>query len=276
MAIIALSSAKGSPGVSTTALALALVWPRPVLLIECDPAGGDILAGYLAGTDPPGGGLLGLALLARRQPLDLTDVWDRALPLDSSRTRQVLPAPADTGQWAPISDATNQLAEFLVTLTAASSGPDVLLDAGRVGHAGDSRWRGCADLQLVLLRPSLRGASAARSHLAGQTGVENAAARVGLVVVGDGPYRAGEIGGALGVAVFGVIGHDPVAAAVLGGERAAGRGFDRSPLLRSARSLCDGLLPRLTATAARAEALVCGPTAQGAIRGAEAKAAPRA
>ena len=275
MAVIALSSAKGSPGVSTNALALALVWPRPVLLIECDPAGGDILAGYLAGSDPPGGGLLGLALLAGRQPLNLTDVWDRALPLDNSRTRHVLPAPADAGQWAPISDATDHLAEFLVTLTATGTGPDVLLDAGRSGQAGDTRWRGRADLQLVLLRPSLRGASAARSHLTGQTGAADAG-RVGLIVVGDGPYRAGEIGNALGVSVFGVIAHDPVAAAVLGGERAAGRGFDRSPLLRSARSLCDGLLPRLTASATRTEPPVCAPTTNEAIRGAEAKAAPRA
>ena len=33
---------KGSPGVTSTALALAAVWPRPVVLLEADPAGGDL------------------------------------------------------------------------------------------------------------------------------------------------------------------------------------------------------------------------------------------
>ena len=40
--LIALASAKGSPGVTSTALALAAVWPRPVVLLEADPAGGDL------------------------------------------------------------------------------------------------------------------------------------------------------------------------------------------------------------------------------------------
>ena len=41
MAVIALASASGSPGVTTTALGLALLWPRPVLLVEADPTGGS-------------------------------------------------------------------------------------------------------------------------------------------------------------------------------------------------------------------------------------------
>ena len=49
MAIIALVSAKGSPGVTTSALACALAWHRRLVLAECDPAGGSILAGYLGG-----------------------------------------------------------------------------------------------------------------------------------------------------------------------------------------------------------------------------------
>jgi len=40
MALIALASATGAPGVSTTALGLALNWPRPVVLVEADPNGG--------------------------------------------------------------------------------------------------------------------------------------------------------------------------------------------------------------------------------------------
>ena len=54
MSLIALTSAKGSPGVTTAALAVALTWPlgspgSRVLLLDADMAGGDIAAGYLRG-----------------------------------------------------------------------------------------------------------------------------------------------------------------------------------------------------------------------------------
>ena len=42
MSLVVVSAGKGSPGVTTTALALSAVWPRPALLMECDPAGGDL------------------------------------------------------------------------------------------------------------------------------------------------------------------------------------------------------------------------------------------
>ena len=43
--LVAICSAKGSPGVSVAALALASVWPSRVVLAECDPAGGDLRTG---------------------------------------------------------------------------------------------------------------------------------------------------------------------------------------------------------------------------------------
>ena len=42
MALIVLASDKGSPGVTTTAITLAAVWPRRALLAELDPSGGDV------------------------------------------------------------------------------------------------------------------------------------------------------------------------------------------------------------------------------------------
>ena len=39
MPLIALTSSRGSPGVTTTALALTLIWPRPTVL-QTDPATG--------------------------------------------------------------------------------------------------------------------------------------------------------------------------------------------------------------------------------------------
>lgn len=46
MALISLLSAKASPGVSTSVAALATLWPAPVLVVDADPAGGDLLSGW--------------------------------------------------------------------------------------------------------------------------------------------------------------------------------------------------------------------------------------
>ncbi len=40
--LISIASVKGSPGVTSTALALAAMWPRPAVLLEADPSGGDL------------------------------------------------------------------------------------------------------------------------------------------------------------------------------------------------------------------------------------------
>ena len=247
MTVLALVSAKGSPGVTLTSLALTLVWPHRVVLVEHDPAGGDLLAGFLAGADPPGGGLLGLALASRRAPLEAGSVLERTLPLDTSGNRRALPAPADSSQWRPIAEAGDRLADLFATVAADGSGPDVLLDAGRVGPTHGNPVFDQADLRLLVLRPTLRGASAARSHITALKGVD-ASGGVGLLLVGDGAYTAREISDALGLPVLGVIANDPVSAAVLAGERVAGRGFDRSPLIRSARSLSHELLQHLSAS----------------------------
>jgi MinD-like ATPase involved in chromosome partitioning or flagellar assembly len=43
MTLVAVTSMKGAPGATTTALALAAAWPREALLAEADPAGSDLL-----------------------------------------------------------------------------------------------------------------------------------------------------------------------------------------------------------------------------------------
>ena len=65
MAVIALASASGSPGVTTTALGMALLWARPALLVEADPTGGSaLLAGYWRGQRDQAG-LLELVMAER-------------------------------------------------------------------------------------------------------------------------------------------------------------------------------------------------------------------
>ena len=67
-----------------------------------------------------------------------------------------------------------------------------------------------------------------------------------MLVVGDGPYSAGEVAGALNVPLAGVLPDDRVAAAVLSDAGTAGsRAMRRSTLLRSATAV----VTRLTASA---------------------------
>src|SRR5580765_5348993 len=61
MTFITLTSASGSPGVTTTAVGLALCSERPAVVVEADPTGGSaVLAGFFRGTVEHAGGLLDL------------------------------------------------------------------------------------------------------------------------------------------------------------------------------------------------------------------------
>ena len=72
MTLIGLTSAKGSPGVTTTALALGWVWPavhpgRRVLVVDADPAGAGTSAGFLRGRSRTVRGSGGAAASLRRR-----------------------------------------------------------------------------------------------------------------------------------------------------------------------------------------------------------------
>ena len=46
MGLYAVCAAKGSPGVSTAAVALGMTWARPAVVADLDPAGGDLSLRY--------------------------------------------------------------------------------------------------------------------------------------------------------------------------------------------------------------------------------------
>jgi hypothetical protein len=251
--VLGLASAKGAPGVTTTCVALTLVWPRPVLLVEADQAGGDLLAGYLAGAEPPGGGLLGLALAARRRPLETEAVLDAAIALDTDGQRRVLVAPADTGQSQPITDAADRLAHAIGHVATDRPDVDVIVDLGRVRAPASTPWLRQLTSLLLVTPPTLRGASSTRSVLGWLPSQTRDGCDIGLLLAGDGPYRPGEISDALALTVRGSVAHDPPSARALTGESPPGRGFDRSPLMRSARSLADTLTRTLPTPAVGSE-----------------------
>jgi hypothetical protein len=236
MAVVALTSTKGSPGVTTTALALTLAWPRPVLLLEADVAGSSsILAGYLRGAVRHDTGLVDLALAHRRGAL-VDGLHAASIPLPDSQARLVPgltgPAQAATLQavWEPIAAVLRGLDR---------TGTDVIVDAGRIGaQHGPTPLLREADVTLLTTRTTLPAIAATRARaallrdeLANQgTGADGLA----LLLVGEGqPYSAREIRDAVATPVGAAVAWDPVNAEVFSIGAAPGRRFQSSALLRS-------------------------------------------
>lgn len=250
MAIITLTSASGSPGVTTTALGLALVWPRPVLLVEADPTGGSaLLAGYWRG-QLDHVGLLDL-VLAERHGL-LADALPRMQLAIEGTDASVLVGTKSHEQAGSLARLWDPLLGVLQNLP----GQDVIVDAGRLGLDGSPHsLLVYSDVTLLVAHSSLRALAAARSWAATLAADVVPGHDLKLVLVGEGrKYRAGEVARTLGLPVAGSLAWDPRAAAVFsdgasyparrfGGQRAAERGFEQSGYLRSLRTLAAALRP---------------------------------
>lgn len=256
MAVLALTSAKGAPGVSTAALAMTLLWPRAALLAECDPAGGSsVLAGYLRGTVDHSRGLLPLALAQRHDSLE-QGLWPQTVPLTGdphaasvaagAGDRWLLPGLSDAAQAPSTAALWGPLGSLLASLERA--GTDVIVDAGRLGtaHAPTAILRQ-ADLVLLVMSTNLPAVAAAKARLnllredlsvTGTAGrLDGHLSNLGLLLVGEGrPYSAKEISTACGVPVVASLAWDPASAEVLAAGATPGRRFDSSPLVRSTRA----------------------------------------
>ncbi len=230
MAVVALCSASGSPGVTTTALGMALLWPRPVLLVEADPTGGSgILAGYFRGIKSYGQGLVELALSTE----DIADLLPQvAEPVGSSAAsfiagpRTHSQAPALTGLWAPLLRALQDL---------EATGQDAIVDCGRLGLVGwPEPLLAEADLSLIVCRTHLPAVAAARSWAESARRGHPTWAHPAVMLVGERqPYSAREVSSVLGLPVHAVIADDPGSAAVLHRGVTVPDRFDHGPLVRS-------------------------------------------
>jgi hypothetical protein len=132
MALIAVAADKGAPGVTTASVALAAVWPRPVLLAECDPAGGDLvyrLPAAEGGRLDPRRGLLSLAVAARRG-LQPHQVWEHAQKLRGGL--DILTGVSGAEQGAGLELLWGSVGRILAAVPQA----DVIADCGRVGVDG--------------------------------------------------------------------------------------------------------------------------------------------
>jgi len=227
-------SAGGSPGVTTATVALALSWPVPVIVAECDPSGGDILAGLLSGHVPAGHGLMEYAIEAGRSGGAATaSLRAQLISLDDDRTRLVLPGLTDPRQAAGLASAWPAVAAALAAQPA-----DVIADCGRLdaGPGQPLAVLSAARTVAIVLRPTLRQVWSARPRVEMLRELLGDTARLRLLLTGPGTRSAREVAHALSVPVAAVLPADSRTASLLsdglGGQRQLGSG----PLMRAARA----------------------------------------
>lgn len=231
MALYALVSAGGSPGVTTSALALTLGWPSQVILAECDPSGGDILAGLFAGHLPASRGLLSLAFDAGRGPdAAALALWPQLIELDEARQRLLLAGISDPRQGAGLASAWPALAAAFCSIPA-----DVIADCGRL-DAGDGPLAvlTAARVVVLVLRPTLRQVARARARIEMLGQLLGGLQRVTLLLAGPGAHAPRDVAKALGVPIAGTLPDDYKTARVLSDGVGRRRDLSARPLLRAA------------------------------------------
>ena len=239
MAVFALISPGGSPGVTATALALALSWPRSVVVAECDPSGGDILAGLFAGHLKAPRGLLGVAFETGRGPSAIAaELSSQLVPLDDTGSRKFLAGITDPRQALGLSPAWPGIAIALASMDA-----DVIADCGRfdAGAAQPSSVLAEANAVLMVMRPTLRQVAAARPRVDMVSQALGGRGKLGLLLVGDHGLRPVDISRALDVRVVASLPDDPGTARVLSDGEGRRSRLDRTPLMRSAKLACQSV-----------------------------------
>ena len=230
MVVIALASASGSPGVTTTALGMSMLWPRPVLLIEADPTGGSaVLAGYFRGAREYTAGIIELALSSSSVGEALSEV---AQPIEGTQvsfvagTRSHTQAGAVRDLWEPLADS---LAEL------ESAGQDVIVDIGRLGLSGSPKpLLEAADLALLVSRTTLPALSALRTWAEPLQRPPLDWHQSGVLLVGENhPYDARDVSAVVDLPVLATLPDDPASAAVFSLGAAPPRRFETSSLVRS-------------------------------------------
>ena len=248
--LVAVASAKGSPGATALAVVLAALWPREVALADVDPAGGDLALRYRAPDGSPleeDRGLLSLGAAVRRG----ADVKLSPHLQPVSGGLDVLVGVSAPEQVAGLGPVWGSVAKAL-----RPGGQDVVADCGRVlpGAALMPVLAG-ADAVVLVVRPDVAGVAHLRERLAALAEPlrlgEPGGVPLGVVVrAGERERRAAADVGALlasggaPVPVLGVLAEDPRGVVALEQQRP---GAGRSSFVRSARTL----LPAVTALAER-------------------------
>lgn len=254
--LIAIGSVKGSPGVTSTALALAAAWPRAVVLLEADPAGGDLAYRCNAahgGALAPHKGLLKLAASVRAGAAAADSVSAQA---------ERLACGVDVVQGVTSAAQGRGIARLWPMIAAAcvSAEHDVIADVGRLERAMPvlDLVREATVVLMVTTRalgPVMQltdGLQDLAPALAGRRAVpvvpiligDESRAEEDCMDLDDLLHRAGlPTRPARGVA------YDPKALARLEGGEHVDRRLARSPLIRSVKTIVLDLLEGVEAAA---------------------------
>ncbi|MFM9615792.1 hypothetical protein [Streptomyces niveiscabiei] len=232
MTLVALGSLKGSPGVTTAAVGLAAGWPsggHPVV-VECDPAGGDLLGRFRLETDP---GLVSLAAAARHRAGPGL-VWQHTQRLPGGLPVVTAPVGADQTRTS-LAQLTRRGTEVL-RWAATRPGTVVIADCGRLDpDSPATKVIEGADALLLLSRAR----DDALAHVATRwPGVTQGTRHPYFALVGDG-YPTEEVARELGIEVTARLPYDPKGAAALGGRPGRRTTPSRSPLGRALAQLAD-------------------------------------
>lgn len=258
---LALVSAKGAPGVTTSALLLAALWPFPACLLEADPAGGDLRFWQNSIDGAPLRPDLGMvSLLAAYRAgagADRISGPDRSVLAHCQQLPGGLPvlvgagSPAQHAALGPCwplltTNLQNGRQDPLAVDAGAARDVEPIVDAGRLlSDEHQSRLLTAMSLVLVVCRPSVSGVAHTRDALAA---LHAQRVDAGVLVIGT-PTEAAQTQDALGLApasgrsAVRQLPDDPAAARSLAGEWT--RKLDRSPLVAAGRRLAAELHSQL-------------------------------
>lgn len=262
MAVIALASFSGAPGVTTTALALSFAWHRPALLVEADTAKtSSVLLGYLRGQQPHAKGMTQLAIAQQNGTLTADEVMEQRLPLTGER--DVILGFTNVSAGQGMNSLWGSLGTVLSTLDSA--GTDVIVDLGRLS-ARDPRipLLQIADSVLLVMHPSLPdifATAAAATELREQLAAAGHGEYLDLLLV-DTPFETwnrSEVSKHLRAEVAAEIKHDPRAAATFSIGLEPPKKFLTSGYIRSIRAAQATITQRI---ARRREHLGARPSQQ--------------
>lgn len=240
MTVVAVGAAKGSPGVTTTVLALAGAWPdhREPVVVEVDPSGGDLVArlAALASDDRPLSERPSTVQLAAasRSGVSSRAFLEHLQRLPGRGEVRALVSPASPFAAKAAVDAleTGGLASCLAGL-----GPfDTLIDVGRIdpGSPTISLAR-AADIFVLVVRPTLESVLHSRELV---TALRPQGCLATALVIGSRPYSASEAAAVVGTERFlGELPDDPTGASALRGDARSTKVLARSRLARASAEL---------------------------------------
>jgi hypothetical protein len=245
--IVAIGSDKGSPGATTLATVLGLVWPSPDrVVVELDPRGADLPYRLMLAGGQPMATAPSIAALA-------VDARPGAAAAQLGRYAQptALGVPVIPGELS--SRANGRIAAHLPAIAAAAAAwpGTALADLGGLHPSNPAMVLArAAEAVLLVTRPSLEGLGHLRDRIDELTELvgdpRRTGSTVGVVLVaepGNGASamaQAAKLLESIGspATVVGVLAHDPASARALWSGPAS-RKLLRGPLVQSGRALAD-------------------------------------